>query len=89
MAEPLRVGIVGCGNISDIYLRNLAKFEETAVVAVTDLDAGKAQAAARDYGVEVEPDVASILARSDVDLVLNLTVPAAHFEVSLRALESG
>ncbi len=89
LAEPLRVGIVGCGNISDIYLRNLAKFEETAVVAVTDLDASKAQAAARDYGVEVEPDVASIFARSDVDLVLNLTVPAAHFEVSLRALESG
>jgi predicted dehydrogenase len=47
---PLRVGIVGCGNISGIYFKNLAAFEETAVVACADLDRDRAEQVAREQG---------------------------------------
>lgn len=86
--NPLRVGVVGCGNISDIYLKNLLKFHGTTVAAVADLDSAKAQAKAAEHGVGVL-SVGDLLASPDVDLVLNLTVPNAHYSVAKAALEAG
>ncbi|WP_181704270.1 Gfo/Idh/MocA family protein [Chthonobacter albigriseus] len=84
----LRIGIVGCGNISDIYLTNLPRFRGTAVTAVADLKPEAARAQGEKHGVRAVP-VDDIFKRDDVDLILNLTVPAAHAEVSLRAIEAG
>lgn len=84
----MRIGVIGLGNISGIYLDNLARWEETKVVACADLDRARAEAAAAKRGVRAM-DVDELLAHPDIDLVLNLTVPKAHHEVSLAALEAG
>lgn len=84
----MRIGVVGCGNISDIYLTNAPLFRDTAVTAVADLKPEAATAKGQKYGVPAV-SVADLLARDDVDTVLNLTIPAAHAEVSLAAIAAG
>ncbi|WP_181704979.1 Gfo/Idh/MocA family protein [Chthonobacter rhizosphaerae] len=84
----MHIGIVGCGNISDIYLTNLARLPGVAVTAVADIDPEAARAKGARHGVPALP-VDALLARDDVDTVLNLTIPAAHAAVSLAALEAG
>jgi predicted dehydrogenase len=85
---PLGLGIIGCGVISDIYLQNAALFPQLALRAVADLRPEAAQAKAQAHGVDaLTPD--ALLARDDIDLVLNLTVPSAHLEVGLAALRAG
>ncbi len=49
--EPLGIGVIGCGNISNQYLRNLTAFPDLAVLICADLDAGRAKAQAAAYGV--------------------------------------
>lgn len=87
--QPLRVGIVGIGNISGIYFKNLAAFDATTVVAVADIDRSRAEAAAEANGVPhvLTPD--ELVAHPEVDLVLNLTIPAAHGPVALSAVKNG
>ncbi|MCI3919197.1 Gfo/Idh/MocA family oxidoreductase [Paenibacillus sp. TRM 82003] len=85
----IRVGIIGCGNISGIYFKNLSEFEGVEVVACADLDVERAKAKAAEHGVPRGCSVDELLADPEVDLVLNLTIPAAHAEVCLRALEQG
>jgi len=86
--DPLRIGIVGCGNISGIYFRNLQSYRSTAIVACADLDLDRAKAVGAEYGV-FGMSVEDLLARDDVDLILNLTVPKAHAEVACKAVEAG
>lgn len=87
--DPLRVGIVGIGNISGIYFKNLGAFDATQVVAVADLDRSRAEAAAQANNVPniLTPD--ELIAHPDVDLVLNLTIPAAHGPIALQAVQNG
>ncbi|MCB8840431.1 Gfo/Idh/MocA family protein [Aurantimonas sp. VKM B-3413] len=84
----MRIGLIGCGNISDIYLVNAARFRDIEIVACADLRAEAAERKAAKYGIEAT-SVDRLLAQGDIDIVLNLTVPAAHAEVSLAALEGG
>jgi predicted dehydrogenase len=87
--RPLRAGLVGAGNISGAYLGTLARLSNVEVVAVADLDDGRAKAAAAAApGARALP-VDGLLAAGDVDLVLNLTVPAAHAEVAAAAVAAG
>lgn len=86
--NPLRVGIVGCGNISGIYFKSLASYQSTEVVACADLDLARAKEVGEKQGVP-GMSTADLIGRDDVDLVLNLTVPKAHAEVALAALEHG
>ncbi len=87
--EPLRVGIVGVGNISGIYLKNLAAFPETTVLAVADLDQARAQTVADQHGVPKALSPEQLLNDPDVELVLNLTIPKAHTAVAQQALAAG
>ncbi len=82
------VGVVGCGNIAPIYFENCAHFENLRLVACADRDAAKAKELADKYSVTA-CTVDELLANQDVDIVLNLTVPAAHAEISLAALNAG
>jgi predicted dehydrogenase len=82
------VGIVGCGNISEVYLVNAKLFRDIHVVACADIDVEAAKRQAGRHGV-VAASVPDLLKRDDVDVVLNLTIPEAHAEVSLSALEGG
>ncbi|MDE3174631.1 MAG: Gfo/Idh/MocA family oxidoreductase [Pseudomonadota bacterium] len=84
----LRAGLVGCGFISDIYLANLAKFRDVAVVACADAAPEAAARQAQRYGIEAR-SVAQLLADPSIDLILNLTTPEAHAEISLAIVEAG
>lgn len=84
----MHIGVIGCGNICGIYFENLALWPETRVVACADLDKAKAEAAAQKHGVQAM-SVEELLADPDIGLILNLTVPKAHFDVSLAAIEAG
>jgi predicted dehydrogenase len=88
MSTKSKVGIVGCGNISGIYLKNLPTFKNLEVTAVADLDLDRAKAKAEEFGVSRAFSVQEILA-SDVDVIVNLTIPAAHSEIALAALGAG
>jgi predicted dehydrogenase len=85
---PLRIGIVGVGKISEQYLANLPSFPGLRLVAVADLDAARAARIAAEQGVAALT-VDELLVHTDVDAVLNLTIPSAHVEVGTRALEAG
>lgn len=87
-SNELAIGIAGCGNVSETYLRNAPLFDGVSVVACADVDTGRARTTASKYGIEAMP-VQSLIRHDDVDLVLNLTVPLAHFDVSMAALRAG
>jgi len=83
------IGIVGCGTISSAYLRTLTRAPDVRVVAVADLDPARAQAQADAFGVPLALDLPTLLDHDDVELVVDLTIPSAHFDVNRRALEAG
>ena len=87
--RPFRVGLVGCGRISDIYLKNCARFPELEVVACASLDLGESRAKAAQHGIPRACLPEDIFDDPRIDAVLNLTIPAAHAEISLKALEAG
>lgn len=86
---PVGVALIGAGVISTQYLKALSTFPDIRVLAVADLDVERARAAAREYGVPAAGDVASALAIPEVEIVVNLTIPAAHAEVATAALQAG
>jgi predicted dehydrogenase len=86
---PVKVGVVGCGNISGIYLKRCSAFEILKVAACADIDLGRAKAKAAEYGVPKAYTTEELLADRDIDIVLNLTIPRAHFAVAMAALKAG
>ena len=85
----VKIGVVGAGKISGIYLQNGALFDDLEIVACADLLVERAEEQARAYGVPKACGPEELLADPEVEVVLNLTVPAVHAEVSLAALEAG
>jgi predicted dehydrogenase len=86
---PVGVGIVGAGNIAAQYLTNLARYPDVEVVAVGDLDEERARERAAAYGVPAAGGLSTVIDHPGVGVVVNLTVPAAHVEVSLAAVRAG
>ena len=86
---PLKVGIVGCGNISNIYLEAGKKFDILDIVAVADLDLDRAKAKAEEHGIAQALAPEALLADPDVEIVVNLTVPGAHYDICKAALDAG
>lgn len=87
--HPTNVGIVGCGNISAIYAQAGRTFPAIAVAACADIDPERASALAEKYGIPRACSVAELLADPAIAIVINLTVPLAHAEIGLAALEAG
>jgi len=87
--SSIRAGIVGCGNISGIYFKNLAKFRRTTVTACADIDIERAKSVGAEHGIPWAGSTDELLKRDDVDVVVNLTIPAAHHSVAKAALEAG
>lgn len=89
VTDPVRVGVIGTGHVSGEYLESCAQFPEIQVVACADLNAEAASAEAERHGIErvYAPD--QLLADGDVELVINLTPPAVHADVSLAAIAAG
>lgn len=83
----MTVGIVGCGYVADFYALCLrANAPEITIVAVYDLDPARAQSFSHAYGGRVYSTLDGLLSHPGLDTVLNLTPPAAHFEVTARSL---
>ncbi|MFT4258938.1 Gfo/Idh/MocA family protein [Microbacterium sp.] len=83
------IGIIGVGVISDTYLENLSAFPDVDVLIVGDLLLDRAQAQAEKHGVPAFGSADDVLAHPGVDLVVNLTIPAVHVEVSRKAIAAG
>ncbi|GAA1175106.1 Gfo/Idh/MocA family oxidoreductase [Nesterenkonia xinjiangensis] len=84
----VRIGMVGAGNISGQYLKTISRLDALELTAVADLDLSRAEAVATAHGAVTE-DLDGLLGRADVDVVLNLTVPQAHAQVSSAAIRAG
>lgn len=82
------IGIIGCGNISTAYLTLAPLFTGLEVRAVADLNLEAAKAQAEAFGVRAH-SVEELLAADDIDIVVNLTIPDAHFEVTRAILQAG
>ncbi len=89
MSEPFGVAVVGCGNISNQYLRNLTQFPDVKVLFCADIDIERAKSQASAYDVPESGGVQQALDHPGVELVVNLTVPVAHAEVANAAIEAG
>ena len=88
--EKIRVAVSGCGSISDIYMSNIksCKFQVLELVGCSDLYPAAAQAKAEKYGCKAMT-TEEICADPSIDMVINLTIPAAHYPVIKQCLEAG
>ncbi len=89
MSAPVGVGFIGTGMISDTYLENLASFPDVRVVILGDLDVARAASQAAKHGVPESGNPDDVLAHPDVEIVVNLTIPAAHIPVSSAVIAAG
>jgi predicted dehydrogenase len=88
MAKTFGVGIMGAGNISSAYLRLAPLFKGLDVRAVADIIPAAAQARAEEFGVAAQtPD--ELLKNSEIDVIVNLTIPATHYAVSMDIISAG
>ncbi len=87
--DKKKVGIVGCGNICDIYFKNIKKFEVLELAACSDLIRERAEKKAREYDVPVVCSTGELLENPNIDIVVNLTTPPSHAEICLSGLKAG
>jgi predicted dehydrogenase len=85
----MRVALVGAGNIAARYAASIVAAPRLELAGATDLDGARAEELVAAQGGRVYPDLAAVLADDDVDTVVNLTVPQAHYEVAATTLAAG
>ncbi|MDE0589179.1 Gfo/Idh/MocA family oxidoreductase [Halocynthiibacter sp. C4] len=88
MTKKIGIGVIGCGNISDAYLKAAPQFGVLNMVACADINLSVAEEKAATYGIEAL-SVEALLADDRIDIVLNLTTPQFHVEVGKKALNAG
>ena len=88
MSKVTKLGIIGCGDISNAYIELSRLFRGIEVAACADLNMDKATAQASKFGIQAQ-SIQDLLDNQQVEIIVNLTIPAAHFEVSARALSAG
>ena len=88
--ERMKAAIIGCGSISNIYMESLTngKFTILELTACSDMDEAKMRQSAERFGIRALP-LEEILADRSIELVINLTTPAAHYPITKRALLAG
>lgn len=87
--RPVRVGLIGCGYISDRYLTNAALFPAFEIVACADAVPERAAEKAAEYGIPAVLAVDELLADPAIEVVLNLTTPEAHASIGQASLDTG
>src|SRR5690606_33677770 len=88
MAKTYGVGIMGAGNISAAYLRLAPLFKGLEVRAVADIRPEAAKLRADEFGVVAQtPD--ELLKNSELDVIVNLTIPSTHYRVSMDIVSAG
>lgn len=88
MAKKLGIGVIGCGNISATYFGLAPLFRGIEMRACADIDTKVAKARAKEYKLRAAT-VDELLEADDIDIVVNLTIPAVHYEVSKAVLDAG
>ena len=84
-----KVGIIGCGNIADQYLKNIPKYPGIDLVSCTDIIETRAKERSLEYKIPYATSVSNMLSDPNIELVINLTAPKAHAEISIEALKNG
>ncbi|OXS74511.1 Gfo/Idh/MocA family protein [Domibacillus enclensis] len=87
--KQVKVGLIGCGVISGIYLENAKKFDFYEITACADLNIQRAKETAEKHGISKAYSPEELIQDPDIDLVLNLTIPAAHADIAVQALKAG
>jgi predicted dehydrogenase len=88
MSKVTKVGVIGCGTISGAYFKLAKNFQPIEITACADLDPAAAAAKAKEFGLKAM-SVAELLKDKSIDIVVNLTIPAAHFAVTKQILSAG
>ena len=88
MNKVFKVGLIGCGHISETYFRAQEYFNNIRIVKCADINMEAAKKCAIHYNIEAVT-VEELLKDKEIEIILNLTIPRAHFEVSKMALENG
>jgi predicted dehydrogenase len=86
--EKVRVGLIGCGAISGAYLGMASRFSLIEIVACSDIDMARASAKAQEFGIARACTPEDLLSDRSIEIVLNLTVPRAHVQVSMGAIDA-
>ncbi len=86
--KPHGIGIVGCGNIAGAYLKFAKMFRAIDIRLCADINRSAADTMAQAHGVRAV-DLDEIFEHEDIDVILNLTVPTAHYDLTMRALLAG
>ncbi len=92
MANPqewLRIGIVGTGNIAGPYVNDLKESQQLEIAGVTDAFVDKARAFAEEHTLNLYDDLDAMLADDNIDIIVNLTIHHAHYDITKRCLEAG
>ena len=84
----MRAGIIGCGNISETYFNCQNIYNNFNVIACADIEKDAAKKSAEKFNVKAQ-SVEDLLSNSDIDLIINLTVPSAHKEIIINSLKAG
>jgi len=88
MTNKLGIGVIGCGNISAAYMRLAPSFKSIEMRACADLNRQASAERAEEFGIR-DSSIEELLAADDIDIVVNLTIPDAHFSVTMQILEAG
>ncbi len=83
------IGIIGCGQISSIYLESPHTFDILKIVACADIDLERARSQAQRFSIPKACSVAELLADPEIDIVINLTIPKVHAEIDMAIIEAG
>ena len=87
--SPIKIGIIGCGNVTHLYTGTFARLPNLEVVACADLNQEAAERLAGKLNIPKVLSPQKLLADPDVEIVLNLTTPGAHADIALQALKKG
>jgi len=90
MVKTFNVGVVGIGDISDVYFNNLKKYDIVNVVACAGRNLEKARAKAKQHGIaKAYATSRELIEDADIDIILNLTIPEVHAQLTMEALQAG
>ena len=87
--KALKCGLIGCGNICDVYFKAGKRFDSIDIAACADLLEERARAKAKEHGIPRVLSVEQLIADPDIDIIINLTIPKVHGDIGIAALQAG
>ena len=84
----LKVGLIGCGHIAETYFRSQKYFNNIEIISCADINAEASKKCAQEYNIDAK-EVDDLLADKEINIVLNLTTPQAHYEIIKKTLLAG